>query len=97
MDPTAACECGAEEQAVDHLLLHTQMYRSFYGVHDLIVLRDETVKMLLNTYPEILCDLPVDYRNWLEKQRRKHFKGSVKFRTTYLLDSRKDNEIIFLF
>jgi len=41
MSSSATCECGAEEQTVDH------------GLHGLMVLDDETTEWLLNTCPEI--------------------------------------------
>jgi len=39
---SAACECGAGEQTVDHVVLHCQIYRHPYGVDGLTVLDDET-------------------------------------------------------
>jgi len=49
----SACECGAEEQIVDHVVLHYPIHRPTHGLHGVAVLDDETVKWLLNTYPEI--------------------------------------------
>ena len=40
MSSSATCECGAEEQTVDH------------GLHGLAVLDDETTEWLLNTAPK---------------------------------------------
>jgi len=42
MAPSAACECGAEEQTVDHVVLHCPIHRPPHGVHGLKVLDDET-------------------------------------------------------
>jgi len=39
-----ACECGVEEQAVDHVLLQCAFDRYPRGVHGLAVLDDETMK-----------------------------------------------------
>jgi len=53
MDSSAACECGAEEQTVDHVVLQCPIHRPPHGLHDLTVLDDETTEWLLNTCPEI--------------------------------------------
>jgi len=50
---SAACECGAEEQTVDHVALHCPIHRPPHGLHVLTVLDDETIEWLLNTCPEI--------------------------------------------
>jgi len=52
MASCAACECGAEEQTVDHLVLQCLLHRP-HGLHGLTVLEDETIEWLLNTCPEI--------------------------------------------
>jgi len=52
-DPSAACECGAEEQTVDQVVLQCPIYRTPHGVQGLAVLEDETIEWLLNTCPEI--------------------------------------------
>jgi len=53
MDSSAACECGAEEQTVDHVVF--QMFNPLapHGLHGLTVLDDETTEWLLNICPEI--------------------------------------------
>ena len=53
MVSSAACECGAEEQTVDHVVLQCPIYRPPHGLHGLTVLDDETTEWLLNTCPEI--------------------------------------------
>ena len=53
MASSAACECGAEEQTVDHAVLQCPIHRPPHGLHDLTVLDDETIGWLLNTCPEI--------------------------------------------
>jgi len=50
---SAACECGAEEQTVDHVVLQCPIHRPPYGLHDLMALDDETIEWLLNTCPQI--------------------------------------------
>jgi len=67
MAPCAACECGAEERTVDHLVLHYPIHLPPYGMHGPTVLDDETIEWLLNTCPEIYCGLAVDCKNWLKR------------------------------
>jgi len=55
MASSAACECGTEEQTVDHVVLQCPIHRPRYGLHGLTVLDDETTEWLLNTCPEIEC------------------------------------------
>jgi len=42
MASSAACECVAEEQTVDHVVLHCPLHRPPHGLHGLTVLDDET-------------------------------------------------------
>jgi len=53
MTSYAACECGAEEQTVDHVALQCPIHQPPHGLHGLTVLDDETTESLLNTCPEI--------------------------------------------
>jgi len=53
MASSTACECGAEEQTVDHVVLQCPIHRPPHGLHGLTVLDDETSEWLLNTCPEI--------------------------------------------
>ena len=55
MASSAACECGAEKQTVDHVVLQCPIHRrrSPHGLHGLTVMDDETTEWLLNTCPEI--------------------------------------------
>ena len=55
----AACECGAEEQTVNHVVLQCPTHRPSHGLHDLTVLDEETIEWLLNTSPEISCSQAV--------------------------------------
>ena len=50
---SAACECGAEEQTVNHVVLQCPIHRLPQGLHGLTVLDDETTEWLLNICPEI--------------------------------------------
>ena len=50
MASSAACECGAEKQTVDHVVLQCPIHRPLHG---LTFLDDETTEWLLNTCPEI--------------------------------------------
>ena len=53
MASSAAYECGAEEQTVDHVVLHCPIHRPPHGLHGLTVLDDETIEWLFNICPEI--------------------------------------------
>jgi len=53
MASSASCECGAEEQTVDHIVVQCPIHRPPHGMHGLTVLDDETIALLLNTWPEI--------------------------------------------
>ena len=53
MASSAACECGAEEQTVDHVLLQCPIHGPPHGLHCLTVLDDETIEWLFNTCFEI--------------------------------------------
>jgi len=53
MASSAACECGAEEQTVDHVVLQCPIHRPPHGLHGLTILDDETIEWLLNTCPDI--------------------------------------------
>jgi len=53
MASSAACECGAEEPTVDHVVLQCPVHRPPHGLHGLTVLDNETIEWLLNTCPEI--------------------------------------------
>jgi len=44
MAPSAACECGAEEQTVDHVVLQRPIHRHPHGLHGLTVLDNETIE-----------------------------------------------------
>ena len=46
-----ACECGAEEQTVDHVVFQCRIHRPPDGLHGLAVLDEETIEWLLNTSP----------------------------------------------
>jgi len=53
MAPSAAYECGAEEQTFDHVVLHFSIHRPTHGLHGLTALDNKTIEWLLNTCPEI--------------------------------------------
>ena len=44
MTSSVAFECDAEEQTVDHVVLHCQIHRPPHELHDLTVLDDETIQ-----------------------------------------------------
>jgi len=53
MASSPACECDAEEQTVDNVVLQCPIHRSPHGLYGLTVLDDETIDWLLNICPEI--------------------------------------------
>ena len=53
MASSAACEFGAEERTIDHVVLQCPIRRSPHGLHGLTVLDDEAIEWPLNTCPEI--------------------------------------------
>jgi len=55
----ATCECGAEEQTVDLVVLQCPIHRPPHQLHGLTVLDEETIEWLLNTCPEIQGGLAV--------------------------------------
>jgi len=68
MASSAACECDAEEQTVDHVVLHCPIHRPPHGLHVLTVLDDETLEWLLNICPES------EAKQWLEQLAQKEMK-----------------------
>jgi len=44
MSSSAACEFGAEERTVDHVVFQCPIHRSPRGLHVLTVLDDETIE-----------------------------------------------------
>jgi len=53
MASSAACECGAGEETVDHVVLQCPLHRPPHGLHGLTVLDDERIECLLNICPKI--------------------------------------------
>ena len=54
MASSLACECGAEDQTVDHVVLHDPNHRTPHGLHGLTVQDDETIDWLRNICPEVI-------------------------------------------
>ena len=78
---SAACECGAEEQTVDHVILCYPMHRSPHGLHGLMVLDDEKFEWLINTCPEIYFGLAMD-KNSLKRWGKKNTMLKKQRQTT---------------
>jgi len=57
---SAARECGAEEQNLDHVVLQCPIPRPPHGLLCLTVLDDETIEWLLKTWLDICCSQAVD-------------------------------------
>ena len=55
MASSAACECDAEQQTVDHVVLQYRIHRPRHGLHSLTVLDNETIEWLVNICSEIWC------------------------------------------
>ena len=53
LTPNAACECAAEEQTADHVILECPMYEAPNGMHGLLSVDDDTVTWLLEVCPDI--------------------------------------------
>ena len=73
MAPSAACECGAEEQTAGHVVLQCPIHWPLHQLHGLTVQDVETTQWMLNTCPEIQCDLAADCQNSLKRWRRNAF------------------------
>ena len=53
MASSSVCECDAEEQTVNHVVVQCPIHRPPHGLHGLTVLNDETIEWLLHTGPEM--------------------------------------------
>ena len=73
MAPSAACECGAEEQTAGRVVLQCPIHRPLHRLHGLAVQDVETTQWMLNTCPEIQCGLAADCQNSLKRWRRNAF------------------------
>ena len=50
---SAACDCGADEQTADHIILDCPIYRAPSGIQGLKNLDEETITWLLKSCPDI--------------------------------------------
>jgi len=55
MVSSVACECDAEEQTIDNVVLQYPIHQPRHVLHGLTVLDDEIIEWLLNICPEIQC------------------------------------------
>jgi len=78
MVSSAACECGAEEQTVGHVVLECPVHRSPHGLHGLTVLDDETIVWLLNTCPEIECGQAVASTTRPKEEEQSYTSGCIR-------------------
>ena len=74
MASSAACDCGTEEQTVDHVVLQCPIHRPPHELHGLTVLDDETIEWLLNTCPEIQCGQAVVWRSDSNDEEEESFE-----------------------
>ena len=72
MASSAAFECDAKEQTIDHVVLQCPAHRPPRGLHGMTVLDDETIEWLLNTCPELFFfgDLSVIGQNVFEMTKK---------------------------
>ena len=63
----AACECGAEEQIVNHVVLQCPVHQPPHEPHGLTVLDNETTEWLLS--PRDLVRPSSGLKNWLKRRR----------------------------
>ena len=78
MASRAACECGAEEQTVDHVVLQCPIHRLPHGLHGLKVLDDDTTKWFLST-----CLKSSAAKQWMKEelaQKKKNLALSYNIR-----------------
>jgi len=75
MASSVACECGAEEQTVDDVVLQCPIQRPPHGLHGLTVLDNETTEWLLN-----ICPRSSAAKQWLEElaQKKEVLQYNVK-------------------
>jgi len=80
MASSAACECGAEEQTINHVVLQCRIHQPPHELHGLTVLDDERIEWLLNTCPKIQCSLAVV---WLKRRFicHLHMEDNIGFKT----------------
>jgi len=67
MASSADCECGAEEQTVDLVVLQCPIHRPPHGLHGLTVLDDETNRMAAHHLPGDLVRPSSGLKNWLKR------------------------------
>ena len=53
MVPSAACDCGAENQTAEHILAHCPLFSPLHGITGLVRLDDDTITWLHESYPDI--------------------------------------------
>ena len=51
--PSAACECGAEEQNADHLITKCPIFKAPNGMHGLVALDEDSKAWLTTICPEV--------------------------------------------
>jgi len=78
MASSAVCECGAEEQTVDHVVLQCPIDRPPHGLHGLTVQDDETTEWLLN-----ICTRSSAAKQWFEQLTQKKKKTAIVRVQTY--------------
>ena len=74
MAPSAACECGTEEQTVDHVVLQCPIHRPPHGLHDLPMDWRFWMMRQSNGCSTVALRCSVAYQ-WIERTRSKDTKN----------------------
>ena len=82
---SAACEFGAEEQTVDHVVLQCPIHRPPHGLHGLTVLDDETIGMAAQHLPRYLVWRNSRLKIWLIRRRRRSMFSDLSRSLAHLL------------
>ena len=53
VDPSAACDCGPENQTAEHILAHCTLFSPPHGITGLVLLDDDTITWLHESCPDI--------------------------------------------
>jgi len=61
---SVACDCGTEEQTVNHVVFQCLIRQPLHGLHGLMVLDDETKHL-----PQDLVQPSSGLKNWLKRRR----------------------------
>jgi len=72
MASSAACECGAEEQAINHVVLQCAIHRAPHELYGQTVLNDETIEFA-QCLPRDLMQPSSGYEELAQKKKKSTF------------------------